>query len=111
MNVKTDFVIVITTTDKKEEAEHLVLTILNEKLAACAQVIEVESFYWWKNKLENSKEYRIEFKTKINLYESLAKKLKSIHSYELPEIIVLPIINGSKDYYDWINDETKKDLN
>ncbi len=103
-----EFIIVITTTDKKEEAERLTTEVLRERLAACAHIIEIESFYWWKGQLERSKEYRVEFKTKLTLLEVLKNKLKSIHSYEVPEIVALPLIDGGEEYFKWLENETLK---
>ncbi|MGC8764454.1 MAG: divalent-cation tolerance protein CutA [Brevinematia bacterium] len=107
MRENSKFVVVVTTTDTKKESEKLVDSVLEERLAACAQVFEIESHYWWKGKLEKAMEYRIDFKTKSKLARKLMERIKALHSYEVPELIVLPIIDGEKNYLEWIEKETK----
>ena len=105
--MEISFVVVITTTDNREKAQWLTDKVLNERFAACAQIFEVESRYWWKGRIENANEYRIEFKTKFELIKGLIERIKTLHSYEVPEIIVLPIIEGEKNYLKWIEEENK----
>lgn len=101
------YVILITTTDKKEEAEKIANECLEKKLAACAQMFEINSQYWWNGKIEHSKEYRIEFKTTKNKSRELKKFIKSIHSYQTPEILNIPVVGGDKNYLKWLKNSLK----
>jgi len=99
----TNYCIVITTTDSKEEANTLAEAILNEKLAACIQISEIESRYFWDGKIEQSYEYKLEIKTKQEKLAKLKEFIKSNHSYEIPEIIAVPIIDGNREYFEWVD--------
>lgn len=97
-------IIVLVTTANKTEAEEIVKALLNEKLIACANIIgPAYSLFWWQGKIEKAQEHIILMKTRKNLFSKLSEKIKSLHSYELPEIIAIPIIAGSKAYLEWLN--------
>jgi len=97
------FVIALVTTANKQEAEKIIRRLLNEKLIACANIISpVSSHFHWSGKIEKAEECLILMKSRKDLFEKLAETVKSLHSYEVPEILALPIINGSKAYLDWL---------
>ena len=102
-------VVVITTTNTEKEALYIVNAILNERLAACAQIFEIKSFYWWNGKVENSSEYRIEFKTLSKFAKKIFERIKNLHSYDVPEIVVIPVLKIEKNYLKWIIKETSND--
>jgi periplasmic divalent cation tolerance protein len=100
------YVIVFVTTSDSNEAKSLGKTIVKERLAACANVIErISSVYWWKGKLEKSEEALLVLKTKEERVEAVAKRVGELHSYENPEVIALPILKGKQEYLDWIEEE------
>lgn len=102
------YIIVFVTAGSKEEAEKIASGLLTEKLAACVNVIEnADSHFWWQGKLDKTKEALLIIKTKKSLFTKLIKKVKSLHSYEVAEIIALPIIAGNKPYLDWIDESTR----
>lgn len=102
------YVVVFITVSSAKEAEKITKHIIGEKLAACVNIIpEVSSTYWWKNKIENSTESLLIIKTRKTCFKKLIKEVKKIHSYTVPEIIALPIIDGNKDYLKWISDSLK----
>ena len=75
-------------------------------MAACAQVIgPIKSTYWWKEKVEQTEEWLCIMKSKRELYEELEKAIKSIHPYEVPEIVAIPIVSGSQSYLEWLEQE------
>ena len=77
------------------------------RLAACAQVSgPVQSTYWWKGELATAEEWVCTFKTTGLLTEALARRLREVHSYEVPEILVSEIVGGDRDYLSWITEET-----
>ena len=102
---KMKYTIVFVTVPNKKEAKKIADIILKEKLVACVNIInKLESIYWWQGKIEKSNELLLIMKTKTSLSKELIKKIKSIHTYEVPEIIFLPITAGNTDYLKWIDD-------
>ena len=105
-----EYVQVVTTTEKKEDAEKIAKAIAEKRLAGCIQIIgPITSTYWWKGNVETAEEWLLFIKSKKNLYEELEKAIKEIHPYETPEIIAMPIVAGSKDYLEWLENELKKE--
>ena len=102
----SSYIQVTTTVDTKVAAEAMARQLVDEKLAACVQVSgPVESTYQWKGAVETTEEWQCNIKTDRHHYSSIEKRIKEIHPYELPEIIVLPIQNGSREYLDWISEQ------
>lgn len=100
-------IVVLVTASSKKEAQKLASCLLQEKLAACVNVIAgLDSHFRWQGKIDKAKEALLIIKTRKSLFNKLAKKVKSLHSYEVPEIIALPVIAGYKEYLDWIDDST-----
>jgi periplasmic divalent cation tolerance protein len=99
------FIQVITTTETKEQAEAIARRLVEDKLAACVQIAGgIESIYSWKGKIERSREYLCLIKTREDLFNRVAEVIKTLHSYEVPEIIAVPIINSSSEYLAWLTD-------
>jgi periplasmic divalent cation tolerance protein len=91
------------TASNKEEAVKIVRTLLEERLIACANIIDsVSSFFWWKEKIEEEKELLVIMKSHQELFEKLSKRVTELHSYNVPEILALPIAEGSQSYLDWM---------
>jgi len=103
-----EYIQVFTTIDNNENAEKIAKTLVEERLAACVQIIgPITSFYWWKNKLEKSEEWLCIIKSRKSIYNKLEKRIREVHTYEVPEIIAMPITYGYSEYLNWIRDETK----
>jgi periplasmic divalent cation tolerance protein len=103
-----DHVQVATTTETREEADRLVRSAVEHRLAACAQVVgPVTSTYWWNGQVETAAEWQCLLKTTAARLDELRAHLESEHSYETPEIIATPIVGGSAAYLDWIERETR----
>jgi len=97
------YVIVLVTTASKLEAEKIAQRLLKQRLIACANIIgPVSSLFHWSGKMEKAEEYLIFMKSRRDLFDKLAETVKALHSYEVPEILVLPIVGGSKAYLDWL---------
>ena len=108
MNSNTNYIIVLVTTANKAEAEKIAQTLLKEKLIACANIINpVTSFFHWKGKVDKAEECLVVMKSRVDLFSELVECLKGLHSYEVPEILALPIVEGSKAYLDWMSDVLK----
>ena len=98
-----------TTAPSLELAENIADTLLQERLVACVQIDSlIDSRYWWRGKLERVREWRVLARTQSGLYSQVEKRIQTIHTYEVPEIIVCPIIDGSRDYIEWIIKETTR---
>jgi periplasmic divalent cation tolerance protein len=99
------YVIVMVTTSSKQEAEKIAQNLLNERLIACANIVgPVTSIFHWSDKMEKSEEYLILLKSHQDLFRKLEETVRALHSYKVPEILVLPIVDGSKKYLDWLDD-------
>jgi periplasmic divalent cation tolerance protein len=103
-----EYLLVISTAPSKEEGNAIALKIVEERLAACVTVTSaVQSFYWWEDRIANDQEFILFIKTKTTLFPKLEDRIKILHSYQVPEIIALPIHAGSKEYLDWISQNTR----
>ena len=101
---KTDRIIVLITASSEEEAHKIAELLVNEKKAACVNILPgVDSLFWWEGKIESARESLLLVKTKASLFPEVVELVKRTHSYEVPEIIALPIIAGSEDYLKWLD--------
>jgi len=108
LSVKKRYLQVVTTTARKADAERIARALLEGRLAACVQIAgPVTSLYWWKGALETSEEWFCFIKTGADQYASLEKAIRKVHPYEVPEIVALPIIAGSRDYLKWLQGELR----
>jgi periplasmic divalent cation tolerance protein len=99
----TDCVVGIVTCSSRAEARRLAKALLDAKLAACVNVLDgVESHYWWHGKLEQAKETMLLIKTTKAKTSAVTKAIKTAHSYEVPEVIFLPIMQGEQYYLKWV---------
>lgn len=106
--MKKDNIVVFVTVSGNKEAKKISEYLVGKKLAACVSIIpKISSIYWWKGKIEKSKELLLVVKTKKSIFQKLIREVKKLHSYTVPEIISLPITGGNKDYLKWININTK----
>jgi len=102
----TDKIVVFSTCGSQEESERLARKLLEARLAACVNVImQIRSFYWWKGKIEDSGEWLLVIKTSRGLFERVRLVLEGAHSYELPEVLALPVVEGSPNYLTWLEGE------
>ncbi len=102
----TNVCLVLVTCGNLEEAETMAKTVVQEKLAACVNLVSpaspVRSFYMWEGALQNEPETLLVLKTREERLAALEQRIQSLHSYAVPEFIVLPVISGSKAYLDWV---------
>ena len=96
------------TTGTLEEARAIGRELVSSRLAACANIIhDINSIYWWDGKIQDDREVLLIAKTKESLVPALIEKVKSMHSYECPCIVSLPILDGNKAFLDWVVGETR----
>ena len=102
-----EFIVVYITAPNEAEAAKIAKTLVNEKLAACVNIVKsIRSIYSWQGKIEDDSEVLMIVKTRKELFGRLKDRVKELHNYTVPEIIALPIIEGSEDYLNWVKEET-----
>jgi len=104
----TEYVQVLTTVEHRADAEKIAGNLVEKGIAACVQIIgPVTSYFHWQEKLETAQEYLCLIKSRSDLFAELESAIKSLHPYEVPEILATPITHGSKDYLNWLASELK----
>lgn len=103
-----EFMQVQTTTARREEAEAIALELVQKRLAACVQILgPITSTYRWQDEIETAEEWLLLIKTTCDAYDTVAEAIQLMHSYELPEIIALPVLCGSAGYLGWVQGEVE----
>jgi periplasmic divalent cation tolerance protein len=105
----TEMIQVTTTTETKEDASRIASTLVDRRLAACAQVSgPIESVYWWQDQVEQSEEWVCSVKTRQDLYSLVESSIQQLHPYEVPQIVAVPVVTGSAAYLKWLTEQVKK---
>ena len=100
------FVIALSTAGSDEQAEQLARALVERRLAACVNIVGgVCSIYRWKGKIERDGEKLLVIKTSREKWPEVGRVLRELHSYEVPEILMLPVLDGDPDYLGWLEDE------
>ena len=108
MKSMSEPIVVLVTCGSEEEAAKIANSLVEERLAACVNIISpVRSIYRWEGKIWDEREWMLMIKTQKKRFEDLEKKVKSLHSYSVPEIVALPIIEGSASYLNWLEENTE----
>ena len=107
MGNDSDYCLVITTCGNRNDADKLAAGIIKEKLAACIQLSDIQSYYFWDGKVNNDPEVRLQIKTRNALYDDLEAHIRAHHAYEVPEVIRLSIEGGLPAYLGWIDEVTR----
>ena len=103
----TDKIVVFTTCGSEDEARKLATILIEKHMAACVNIsAPVTSVYRWKGAVEQSQEFLLMIKSRRERFEELRVMLESAHSYELPEVLALPVVDGSPNYLAWVEAET-----
>jgi periplasmic divalent cation tolerance protein len=101
-------VLVLITTATREEADRIARELVGQRLAACVNIIpQVRSIFSWENNLSDEEEVLLTVKTRRSRFRQLAVSVKALHSYRVPEIIAVPILEGSANYLSWIDEVTR----
>jgi len=99
------YIVVMVTVANRDEAVKIVRSLLEERLIACANIFgPISSIFWWEGKIDEAREFLVFMKSHEKHFERLSERITEIHSYEVPEIIALPIIKGSPPYLEWLSD-------
>jgi periplasmic divalent cation tolerance protein len=102
------FVQILTTTDRREVAERIAHELVEKHLAACVQIVgPIRSIYWWQGAVEEADEWQCLIKTRSELIQAVIEGIRQAHNYQVPEIIVFPIIAGNPEYLAWLAENTQ----
>ena len=102
----TDKIVVLTTCDSEEQAAVLARALVDQHLAACVNILpRVRSVYRWKDKIEDSAEVLLVIKSRRDLFPAVRASIEKLHTYEVPELIALPVVEGSEPYLAWLDRE------
>jgi periplasmic divalent cation tolerance protein len=102
----TDKIVVFSTVSSAEEAEKIAHGLVDARLAACVNVVPgLRSYYRWQGKLEDSAEFLLVIKSTKKHFEALCTLLEKLHSYEVPEVIAMPVVAGARNYLSWMDGE------
>ncbi len=94
--------VVLVTAGSQAEGEAIARALVTAKLAACVNILPMQSLYTWQGDLCQEPEWQLLIKTDLDCFEALAAKVRELHTYELPEILALPIATGSSAYLEWL---------
>ena len=103
----SDFCIITTSTDSKENADAITQKLLEKKLVACIQSSTIQSAYHWEGKIMRSEEILLQLKTKRELFKTIQEEIEKLHTYDVPEIILIPLEDANSSYLQWIGNETQ----
>ena len=107
--MEKNYIVVYVTVPDESAAKSIADSILGDRLAACCNILpSIRSLYRWKGEIQDDSELLLIFKTKAALFEKLSASVKASHPYEVPEIIAIPIADGSADYLAWIDENVIK---
>jgi len=102
------YIVLFITTATAGEAQRISNVLLNQRKVACVNIVpRVSSLFWWQDKLDSAQESLLIVKTKASLLDEIVRLVKELHSYDIPEIIALPIVGGNQDYLEWIGKEVR----
>jgi len=95
--------IILVTASSEQEAKLLAKSLVESQLAACVSLIPIQSIYTWQGELHQEQEWQLLIKTQLALFEMISARIQELHSYEIPEIIAIPLVAGSNSYLQWIS--------
>lgn len=105
--IEHNYLVVLVTVGSQEEGRVIAEALVAQRKAACVNIVpRVNSIFRWEGKLEDDQESLLVIKSRADLFQGIVDLVKGIHSYDVPEIIALPIIDGNREYLSWIGDET-----
>lgn len=105
----SDFCLIHTTTDSKQNADAITQLLLNKHLVACVQASTIQSTYHWQKEITNSEEILLTMKTRKSLFEKIQAEIAQVHSYDVPEIIMVPFEGANQSYLAWLHEEIIND--
>src|SRR5690606_11718968 len=108
MTTDVEFCQAVVTFDDRDKAAAMARTHVEERLAACSQIDgPITSVYWWEGAAQTEEEWRVEFKTRTALLDTLSARVNELHDYDVPQVVAVPIVGGLPAYLDWMREETQ----
>ena len=104
----TKYSVVLVTASSQAEAVAIATSLVQSQLAACVNLVPIQSIYTWQGELHQEQEWQLLIKTDLSQFQAIDAKVRELHSYDVPEIIALEILAGSQSYLNWISDSVKK---
>ncbi|MBF0486224.1 MAG: divalent-cation tolerance protein CutA [Candidatus Omnitrophica bacterium] len=102
-----EHIIVFVTAKDVPEAELIARSLVEKRLAACCNIVkDIHSVYWWQDNIEESSEAFVMIKTRRDLFKLLEAEVKALHSYTMPEILAIPVVDGNSGYLQWVDEAT-----
>jgi len=102
--LKNEYIVILVTAKDKQEAEKITQALLDKHLIACGNIVNpVTSFFYWMGKVDRAEECLVVMKSRMDLFGEVAEHVRRLHSYEVPEVLALPIVEGSRAYFDWMS--------
>ncbi|ESA37078.1 divalent-cation tolerance protein [Leptolyngbya sp. Heron Island J] len=101
--------LILVTTASESEARTIAESLLDNQLAACVSITPIQSIYRWQGSIHNDAEYQLTIKTDLALFEQIATQVTQQHSYDLPEIIAVPMVASTEAYEQWIREQVDKE--
>jgi periplasmic divalent cation tolerance protein len=102
-------VLILSTAPSHEEASRIAEALIENRLAACVQLSPIESWYRWQGKIEHASETGLQIKTMAHLVAEVEHRIRALHAYEVPEILVIPVIGGGAEYLGWIAESIRSE--
>ncbi len=100
-----EHLVVFVTATSTTQARRIARRLLQSKLAACVNMVPMESMFLWKGEIQEEEEVLMVIKTRAEAFDELMNAVKSMHTYDTPEVIAMPVVLGSREYLRWIDDE------
>ncbi len=105
----SEYIVILVTASTAKEAETIAEDLVASRLAACGNIIPgIRSIFHWKDEVQKEEETLLVLKSRADLFDRIEQRVRELHSYEVPEIIALPILRGSPPYLAWLSEETDK---
>ncbi len=100
------YVVIYVTAESPEQAKKIAKTLVEERLAACVNVVErVHSVYWWEGRVQEAEEALLVVKSLKSLVDRVAERVKELHTYTVPEVVAVEVCGGNRDYLRWVSEE------
>ena len=102
--MKSEYIVILVTCKDKQEAEKITQLLLDEHLIACGNIVSpVTSLFFWSGRIDRAEECLVVMKSRMDLFSQVAEHVRRLHSYEVPEVLALPLVDASKAYLDWMS--------